>query len=152
MPPVLDAVKLSRLAELADRLDGALPGYWEAALAEFNRLADTSIPIGSFQHIYEAENHKDWVRRLLYRQVLSPTVLSREEMTEIVSRVMFQIGDPDYDFYLELFRANCQHPSGTDLIFWPNLVPELPQGREPIPEEVAESALRPRPGANPNGE
>ena len=44
--------------------------------------------------------------------------------------------------YLELFQINCKHPSGTDLIFWPNLVPELPQDREPTAEEIADLALR----------
>ena len=50
-------------------------------------------------------------------------------------------GNLDYDFYLELFLVNCKHPSGSNLIFWPNLVPELPQDREPTPEEIAELAI-----------
>jgi hypothetical protein len=48
----------------------------------------------------------------------------------------------DHDFYLELFLVNCKHASRTDLIFWPNLVPELPQSREPTAGEVADLALR----------
>ncbi|MEI7687657.1 MAG: hypothetical protein WCL32_21840, partial [Planctomycetota bacterium] len=62
------------------------------------------------------------------------------EMTEIVSRV--KAGGPDQDYYLELFQVNCKHPSGTDLIFWPDQVPELPQGRKPTAEEIADLALR----------
>ena len=141
MPPTLDAAKVACLAKLAARLDGARPGQWEDDLAEFNRLAETAIPIEEFQGIYGAEDHEDWVRRVLYRQSLAPSDVSREEMIEIVSRAMPQNGNPDRDFYLELFLVNCKHPSGSDLIFWPNLVPELPQDREPTAEEIAHLAI-----------
>jgi hypothetical protein len=139
-PPALDPVLVARLADLAARLDGAAPGQWEDDLAAFNRLAGTSIPFDEFQGIYGAEDHADYVRRALYRQRLAPDpTLSPAEMTEIVSRVM-ACGE-GRDFNLELFLVNCRHPSGTDLIFWPDLVPELPQGREPTAQEVAELAL-----------
>jgi hypothetical protein len=141
MPPALDGAKVARLAKLASRLDGAQPGRWEDDLAEFNRLAGTAIPIEEFQGIYGAEDHEDWVRRVLYRQSLAPADVSRQELIEIVSRAMPGNGNPDYDFYLELFLVNCKHPSGSDLIFWPNLVPELPQDREPTAEEIADLAI-----------
>jgi hypothetical protein len=51
-------------------------------------------------------------------------------------------GDPDADVFLELFPVNCKHPSGSDLIFWPNLVPALPQDREPTAEEIAGLAMQ----------
>jgi hypothetical protein len=63
-------------------------------------------------------------------------------MVEIVLRVMAR--DAGHDFYLELFLASCEHPSGTDLIFWPSEVPELPQDREPTAEEIADLAMRGR--------
>jgi hypothetical protein len=143
MPPALDEAKVRHLADLAARLDGANPGQWEDGLAEFNRLAGTSFAIEDFQGIYGAEDHEDWVRRVVYRQSLAPRDdLSRAEMAEIVSRVT--AGGPGHAFYLELFLVNCKHPSGSDLIFWPNLVPELPQDRGPTAEEIAELAMRDR--------
>jgi hypothetical protein len=145
-PPALDAAKVARLAKLAARLDGARPGQWEDDLAEFNRLARTAILIEEFRGIYGGEDHEDWVRRILYRQSLVPTDLSREEMVEIVLRAVTANSNPDSDFYLELFLVNCKHPAGSDLIFWPNLVPELPQGREPTAEEIADLALGRRAG------
>jgi hypothetical protein len=156
MPPALEETKVRRLARLAARLDGANPGgtapaLWEGDLAEFNRVAETALDINDFQGIYGAEEHEDWVRRLLYHQTLAPAPdLSRAEMVEIVSRVM--ACDADHDFYLELFQVNCKHPSGSDLIFWPNLVPELPQDHEPTAEEIADLAIRGRaePGAGPD--
>ena len=140
-PPALDAALVSRLAGLAARLDGARPGQWEEDLAEFNRLAGTAIPFEEFQGISGGERHEDYVRRVLFgRAVASAPDLSLAEMTEIVARVLAR--GADRDFYLEVFRAKCRHPSGTDLIYWPDLVPELPQGREPTAAEVAELAMR----------
>jgi hypothetical protein len=142
-PPALDAALVARLARLADRLDGARPGQRDDELAEFNRLASTAIPLADFQGIYKGEDPEDFVRRVLFQRSLAPDPSpSRAEMVEIVSRAMPQNGDPDYDFYLELFLVNCKHPSGSDLIFWPNLVPELPQDREPTAEEIADLAMR----------
>ena len=141
MPPALDAAVVARLAELADRVDGARPGQRDDALAEFNRLAGTKIPLADFQGIYRSEEPEDFVRRALFQRALAPDPrLSLSELTEIVSRVV--AGGPDHDFYLEVFLVNCKHPSGTDLIYWPDLVPELPAGREPTAEEVATLALR----------
>jgi hypothetical protein len=141
MPPVLDEAKVARLAALAGRLDGARPGQWEDDLAEFNQLAGTAIPFDEFQGISGGQSHRDWVRQVLYRQAVAPVPdLSREEMAEIVSRVKGP--GADRDFYLGLFGVNCRHSSGTDLIFWPDLVPELPQGREPTAKEIAELAMR----------
>jgi hypothetical protein len=143
MPPALDPALVDRLAKLAAGIDGAGPGQWEDELAEFNRLAGTEIPFAEFQGIYGGEEHEDYVRRVLYTRSLAPDPnLSLAEMTEIVSRIM-ACGD-DHDFYLELFLANCKHPSGAELIFWPDQVPELPQGRAPTAAEIAHLALRGR--------
>ncbi len=59
---------------------------------------------------------------------------------EIVFRVMTCADG--HDFFLELFLVNCKHPSGTDLIYWPDQVSDLPRGGEPTAEEIAELALR----------
>jgi hypothetical protein len=141
MPPALDAALVARLTRLADRLDGARPGQRDAELAEFNRLAGTDLPLADFQGIYQSEEAEDFVRRVLFQRSLAPDPrVSLAEMTEIVSRVM-ACGD-DRDFYLELFLVNSRHPSGTDLIYWPDQVPELPRGCEPTAAEVAVLALR----------
>ena len=143
MPPVLDEAKLERLADLADRMDGAGPGQYDDELAEFNLLAGTDMAINDFQGIYGAEDHEDYVRRLLYRRSLAPSAdLSRPEMVEIISRILAVRSVAERDFYLELFELNCKHPSRSDLIYWPDLVPDLPQGREPTAEEIADLAMR----------
>ena len=142
-PPPLDPATVARLAELADRIDGARPGEWETELAQFQALSGLTVPFEDFQGIYGGENHADWVRRLLYAQhARRADDLTRGEMIEIVTRAMPQNGRPDWEFYLQLFLANSKHPGGTDLFFWPNLVPELPQDRDATPEEIADLALQ----------
>ena len=129
-PPALDDDVIARLADLADRVDGARPGEWEDDLAEFNRLAGTAVAFEQFQGVSGGGPLEDYVRRLLYRRRLAPDpALTREEMAEVVSRV--RSGAEGRDFYLELFLVNFRHPSGTDLLYWPDLVPELPQVRGP---------------------
>ena len=141
MPPKFDKALVSRLARLANRLDGSRADQSEDELSEFNPLAGTTIPLKDFQGIYGAEDHEDWVRRVLNCRSLSPiNDLSIPEMIEIVSRV--RTCAEDHDFYLELFLINCKHPSGSDLIYWSNLVPELPQDHEPTAAEIADLAMR----------
>lgn len=141
MPPALDEAKVARVAAIASTLDGYNSPDPDALLRRFNREAGTDLDLEVSQKIYASQDHEDWVRRVLYRRSIAPRDdLSRAEMVEIVSRVM--ACDADHDFYLEFFLANCKHPSTTDLIFWPNEVPELPQDREPTAEEIADLAMR----------
>jgi hypothetical protein len=140
-PPALDPSLVARLTELADGIDGAAPGVWEDDLAEFNRLAGSTVSFEELQGVYGGDGAEAFVRRVLYgRHLTPPPAVSEAEMAEAVARVM--VCGPDHDFYLELFLAHCKHPSGTDLIFYPDLVPELPRGREPTAAEVAALALR----------
>lgn len=142
-PPAFDPALIIRLTKLADRIDGAAAGACEQDLAEFARLSGAATPFEQFQGTYGAEGHEAFVRQLLIRQHLIPLPpLSTDEMTEVVSRVM--ACGPDHDFYLALFEAHCRHPSGTDLIFWPDQVREFAEGREPTAAEVAVLALRHR--------
>lgn len=140
MPPKLDQALVARQAKLADQIDGARPGQWEDKLTEFNRLADTAMLFGHFQGIYGGEDHEKWVRRVLYQQRLRPDPnLSLAEMTEIVSRIM--TCDEHHEFFLELFQVNCKHALGSDLIFWPKLVPEFFQNSQPTSEDIAILAI-----------
>lgn len=140
MPSVLDEALVARLARLAERLDGAAEGERDDELAEFNRLAGTALPLQDFQGIYKALNPEDFVRDVLYRRSLKLVPdLSRAEMVEIVSRL--QAGGDEHDFYFGLFELYCKHPEGSNLIDYPDAVPELPKGREPSADEIADCAL-----------
>ncbi len=68
--------------------------------------------------------------------------LSRDQMMILVGRIFQAEGtEQAADADIALFVANCAHPSKTDILFWPELVPEL-AGRVPTVEEVVDLAMR----------
>ena len=138
---------VARLAYLANRLDGTRLDQRHDELSEFNGLSGTGLPLTDFQGIYKSEDPEDFVRRVLFQQGLEPDPnISIAELTEIVSLKSRWGRAKDRDYIgpaiPELVPVTTRkHPSKTDLIYWPNLVPELPQGREPTAAEVAELAM-----------
>ena len=120
MPPALDEALVRRLARLAARLDGRSPA-WQEELAEFNRLAGTALPIDDFQGIYGAEDHEDWVRRVLYHKVIKPAPgISREDLTEVVRRAMSRSESfADREAYRAVFDANVPLENASNLLFYP---------------------------------
>ncbi len=159
MPPALDQAKVDRLARLADRIDGAPPGGWEDELAEFNRLAATDLAFEDFQGIYGAEDHEDYVRRILYSRAIKPTPgAMREELAEVVRRSMPQNGHADYQAYMAVFDVNVPLPRASNLIFYPPdydpATNTWDRGRpiseyDPTPEQIVEWALSSERSGNP---
>jgi hypothetical protein len=64
--------------------------------------------------------------------------LSRPEMLALVERIL-RTGGKQAE--IELFDANCKHPAGTDLIFWPHGFPDDPSKPEPTAAEIVEKAM-----------
>jgi hypothetical protein len=63
-------------------------------------------------------------------------------MIVLVERIMRAEGGPEgLDADIALFRNNCKHPAGTDLIFWPDGCPHDPGKPEPTAEEIVDRAL-----------
>jgi hypothetical protein len=92
----------------------------------------------------DAPNRQRFSGQAARRQTVKQK-LSRDEMLVLVSRIFRAEGTEEAgDADIEHFVANCAHPSGTDLIFWPNLVPEFGEGHEPTVEEVVDLAMRGR--------
>jgi hypothetical protein len=148
MPPVLDEQLVARLAELAAQLDGDPD---EDKRAEFNRLAGTDIPMAEFQGIYGAEEHEDYVRRVLYHRLIKPVPnATRAELAEVVRRAM-----PTNEFfdqheaYMAIFDANVPLPKASMLIYYPpgyDASTNMWGGRpiaeyDPTPEQIVELAL-----------
>jgi hypothetical protein len=68
--------------------------------------------------------------------------LCRDEMIALVRRIMGgeELAD-ELEVDVELFLENCQHPAGTDLIFWPTGVPHDPNEPDLTAEEIADKAM-----------
>lgn len=152
-PPLLDTALVARLATLASYLDGARPGEGESELAEFNRLAGTSIPRDEFQGISGGEEHEDYVRRVLYRARIRPVRdVSRAELVEVVRRAKHADRYEDREAYRAVFDANARLPNASSLIDFP---PDYDSGTntwggdrpiaeyDPTPEQIVEWAWNP---------
>ena len=72
--------------------------------------------------------------------------LSRDQMLTPGARIFRAEGNEQAaDADIALFVANCAHPSKTDILFWPELVPEL-AGRVPTVRKVVDLATMRRGG------
>ena len=152
-PPKIDEQLAARLAELAANIDGARPGEWDEWLAEFNQLANTSIPFEHFQGIYGGEEHIEWVRRVLHDQHTKPVDdVTRDELIEIVRRAMPQNGYSDAEAYMAVLDKNVPRSGASNLIFYPPDYDDATNtwdgGRmmgeyDPTPEQIVDLALQP---------
>jgi len=152
-PPNIDEQLAAHLADLASKIDGAHSGEWDEWLAEFNRLAGTTIQFEYFQGIYEAEDHIDWVRRILHERLIESVAdVTREELIEIVRRAMPLNGYSDAEAYMMILDKNVPRPDASNLIFYPQDYDESTNtwdgGRmigeyDPTPEQIVDLALQP---------
>jgi hypothetical protein len=116
-PPFVDELRVARLAELANALDG---NPSETLRAEFNKLAGTDVPMILFQGVYESENHANFVRRVLCEQRIVPVPdVTREELVEIVRRAMKPDKAGLHEAYMAIFDCNVPRAHASNLIFWP---------------------------------
>ncbi|QDT63205.1 hypothetical protein [Calycomorphotria hydatis] len=119
LPPKLDEEVVVRLVELAVKIDGAAPELVDKELKAFNQLAQTSIPFVDFQGIYGAEEHEDWVRRILLEQRVKPVPsITYEELIEIAERMLNTQGT-EQESYMAIFDVNVPVPSASNLMFYP---------------------------------
>src|SRR5438105_4438338 len=120
LPPVLDEARVARLAELADRIDGAPESACDDDLAAFNAEAGTALAWLDFQGIYGGQDHDTWVRQVLAEpfEKRIPDI-TREELLELIRRVRENDGElHKIAFWLRLLEVNLD-PRISDLIFWP---------------------------------
>src|ERR1043165_4852955 len=76
--------------------------------------------------------------------------LTRKEMITLVERILRAEGtQAEQDADIQLFEANCKHPEGSDLIFWPGGVPHDPDRPERTAEEIVNLAMNPDDAPDP---
>lgn len=142
--PKLDEDLVQRLATIAARLDGGDEVADASLLDEFNQLARTDIPFSEFQGIYGAEEHIDYVRRVLTdRATEASPDLDREGLIEMFARVL---ADPCDDAYLQYVFTTINKTFGdkqvSDLVFWPGeYFGDGNNHRELTPELMADAVL-----------
>ncbi|RYF06757.1 MAG: hypothetical protein EOO31_08905 [Comamonadaceae bacterium] len=149
-PPLLDEQLVTRLAEIADAING---NPSEVLRIEFNRLAGTDLSMRVFQGVYGSENHANFVRRVLRRQLTKPVHdVSREELVEVVRRAMKPDRTEVQEAYMAVLDINVPRPHASSLIFYPPDYDDdsgtWSDGKpmsdyDPSPEQIIEWALDP---------
>ncbi len=144
VPPSLDESLVQRLAELASEIDGGHESIANELVQEFNSLAGTEVTYDEFQGIYGGEEHEDYVRRVLIRQLATavPT-LDRDQLTEMFTRIT---ENPSDEAYLEFVFSTIEKTFGdaqvSDLVFWPEqYFADGDESREMTPVQMADAVL-----------
>lgn len=119
--PEIDQALLRRLSTIATRLDGGDNNLDAGLVDEFNRLAGTEMTFLEFQGIHGAEEHIDYVRRILIDKATPalPT-LDRDALVTMFGRIR---GEPTDDAFQEYVFSTIEKTFGdsqvSDLIYWP---------------------------------
>ena len=135
---------LQRLAALAARLDGGDENADASILAEFNQLAGTSIPFSEFQGIYGAEEHIDYVRRVLTdRATQALPGLERDVLATMFAKVLADTCDNAYlQYVFTTIKKTFGDNQISDLVFWPGeYFGDGDNQRELTPELMADAVL-----------
>lgn len=122
-PPELDETLVRQLAKLADQIDGSQQSLAAEWVRQFNELAGTEMTFTEFQGVYGAEDHEDFVRRILIMQRTQPQPgLGQKELVALFERIL---QDPTDDAYLSHAFTTIKKTLGddqiSDLVFWPDL-------------------------------
>jgi hypothetical protein len=138
----LDIPEIIRLLNEFERLHDAQQDY-RPVLAVLER--ETRFPeLEEFlcREMFHNLRGDDFLAERLARYEPTKPALSRSEMIELVRRISTANGsEAEIDEMVGVFVANCRHPAGTDLIFWPNGFPHDSSKPEPTVEEIVDKAM-----------
>ncbi|WP_406267428.1 bacteriocin immunity protein [Actinacidiphila glaucinigra] len=133
LPPPVSPERLAELAreiELIEDLAGSGERA-EQAVTAFNERTG---------HDYASRGLEEFARETARPARPRVADVTREELAEIVRRVITDPAGEDTDYYLLFFECNTPHPRACGLIFHP------PAGLEDAsPERIVEAALAYRP-------
>lgn len=124
-PPKLDEELVSQLSELANSIDGADSQSASQLVENFNSLSGLTMNYIDFQGIYGAEQHSDWVRRILSLKLVKIVDnVTRDELIEVLRRTEIT-PDMTQEEYLKaeayeiVFNANVPMPNASSLLYYP---------------------------------
>lgn len=143
-PPQLDQSVVQRLAALASEIDGCQEPRADELVQEFNSLAGTDIPYSEFQGIYGAEDHEDFVRRVLTAKLTNAnSTIGHAELTQMFARISANPSDDAYlSFVFSTIEKTFDDAQVSDLVFWPgDYFGDGDNSRELTPKQMADAVL-----------
>lgn len=136
LPPKLDEKTVTELVDLADRVVATIDSAGDPTqlIEEFNARTDRAFDSSDFHSASESVDTRTFVIQALRQSPRRINDITRDELLEIIRRIMDPDSEPDQIYCLELLERNVPHPDVSGLIFWPN-------DPNPTPESILERAL-----------
>jgi hypothetical protein len=141
LPPPVSRQRLDELSCEIDRIAALVAdrsGDADDAIRAFNAMTGHDYEAFDFIEYYGRSNVEEFAREAARSACLPVAGITRDELVEIVRRVL--VASPESDYYLRLLEANVPHPGVSGLIFHP---PEDLQ--DASAEEIVDEALKYRP-------
>ncbi|MDQ1012634.1 hypothetical protein QFZ82_007119 [Streptomyces sp. V4I23] len=141
MPPVVGPERLEELSREIERIAGlveARSADEDEAIRAFNTMTGHDYEACHFAHYWRSRDLEDFAREAARPARPRVADVTKEELVEIVRRVL--VADAETDYYLLLLQMNVLHPAVSGLIFHP-----ADALRDASAEEIVEEALAYRP-------
>ncbi|MFE3764297.1 hypothetical protein ACFXPI_21360 [Streptomyces sp. NPDC059104] len=145
LPPPVSRERLDELCAEVERIAELLvarPEVADEAIAAFNAMTGHDYAALDFAEYDGSRSLEEFAKEAA--RPARPVVadITRDELVEIVRRLLTASGDSDY--HLRLLEANVSHPRVSDLVFHP-----ADSLQDPCAEQIVDEALRYRPIALP---
>ena len=144
LPPEFDEDKVSKLADLAERLDGcnSLLEDCEGLRSEFNLLANSNLKTNEF-HFSGGTNAKTFVKNILTLRPQKLADVTYEEMLELITRIYDANGtEYEIDYWLNFLEVQLENNKLSDLIYYPDhYFNDGVDRNEMTPKEILDEAL-----------
>ncbi|WRZ88029.1 hypothetical protein OHB54_02510 [Streptomyces sp. NBC_01007] len=119
LPPPVEQQHLEEVCSEIERIGDLIAsgGPADDAVAAFNERTGHEYVSLDFTEYYGWRDLQDFAREAARPAWPKVPDITRDELAEIVRRVL--ANDPEADYYLRLFEVNVPHPQATSLIYHP---------------------------------
>ncbi|MEU8465653.1 hypothetical protein [Streptomyces sp. NPDC029003] len=141
VPPRVSRQRLDELCAEVERIADLLVARPEAAreaIVAFNAMTGHDYVALDFAEYDGSRSLEEFAREAARPAWPVVADISRDELAEIVRRLL--MASPDSDYYLRLLKANVSHPRVSDLVFHPS-----DPLKDVSAEQIVDEALNYRP-------
>ncbi|MFI1731201.1 hypothetical protein ACH40E_18645 [Streptomyces acidicola] len=137
LPPPVSRQRLDELSCEIDRIADLVTGgseHADEAIRAFNEVTGHDYVAFDFAHYGGSRSVEDFAREAARPARPRVVDITRDELVEIVRRVL--AASPESDYYLLLLETNVPHPGVSGLIFYPREGLQHASAEETIDESL----------------
>lgn len=130
------------LIDLVIRIRDAQDEGRRGDVAEMIALFQENVPCENATWLFEGDNPVVFIVDYALGWRKHWPALTKPEMISLVRKIAEVDGtEAEVQLMIDQYRANCKHPAGTDLIYWPD--GHFDGTDEPTAEQIVEKAMHP---------